>query len=425
MRLSVGLLVMTVVARHLGPEGFAAYSYLLSVTAILLPIARYSCDGIVLRDIAARPQQAGIIVTTSFAMTMFFALLAVLVGILVFRLVPGPAVISDILIALALVMVIVVPAEVFLAAIKAQERMALVAIPRAAIVILAGAATLVLALSGAGLTAFVAMRGIEAVALALAAYLAFIALGVRAVRPALSREYGVEFLKAGLPLTLSGFAAMVFLRADQVMLGAMGEPGELGHYGVAVRVAEVANFLPTVLQASLYPALVRNHAQGIDAFRRFMQRTFDSFALAAWPAMIGTALAGWLLIVPVFGSEYGASVPLFLLLVAASPFFFLYIALGSMLMVEGRVWTFAAISLASAGINLVANMLAIPLWGAAGAAGTTILTYFASSIGLSLVIPSTREAALQMLAAMSPVGAARRLHLHLRPVAGTITDERA
>jgi len=378
VRLAVGLLVMALVARHLGPEAFATYTYVFSIAAILIPIARYSCDGIVLRDIARHPEQARSIVTTSLAITTVLAIFAVIIGVLAFELLPGPEVLSPTLIALSLALVAVVPAEVFLAAAKASERMAWIAIPRAAVVITAGVATLLLVVGGAELPTFIAMRSAEAVFLALAAYLAFHWLYRRSARPRLSGHYAGQFLKAGLPLTLAGFAAMIYMRIDQVMLGAMAPSTELGHYGVAVRVAEVANFLPSVLQATLYPAMVRNHKLGKEHFQSFMQRTFDSFSLAAWPAMIGTAAAGLFLIVPAFGVDYAASIPLLLVLLVGSPFFFLYIALGSMLLTEGKVWTFAYISIASAIVNFSGNFFAIPNWGAQGAAGATVLTYFVS-----------------------------------------------
>lgn len=413
VRLSVGLVVMTLAARYLGPDRFAAYTYVFSICAICIPIARYSCDGIVLRDIAADPNHSGNIVLTAVVITGCCAILAMGLATRGFELIDGPPLVTPAMEWISLILIAVIPAEVAMAAVKAGERMAWFAIPRAVVIVLVGLATVLLVVHQASLTLFVAMRSAEALGLAIAACLAFAVLHRRARSFAFSRAYAVAFLRTGLPLTLSGFAAMLFMRADQVMLGSLGSASELGQYGVAVRVAEIANFVPMILQSTLFPAMVRNHALGDDVFGAFMQRTFDSFALAAWPAMLGTAAAGMLLMVPVFGTDYAASTWMLLILLAGSPFYFLYIALGSMMLVQGRVWPFAWMSISGALVNVLANLIAIEAAGAYGAAFVTVLTYLTVSIACAFVFKPTRRAAWQMLMSLNPVASAQRMRGHL------------
>jgi O-antigen/teichoic acid export membrane protein len=199
------------------------------------------------------------------------------------------------------------------------------------------------------------------------------------------------------------------MRIDLVMLGQMVEAGELGAYGVATRMAETANFIPAIVQGTVFAAVMRNYQRDPDNFDAYMQRIFDISGLLAWLAMIGFGGITILGLEPIFGPAYASALPMTLILLLGLPFFFLYYAWGMMLTAKKWFWTIAATTGLGALANILLNFLLIPLYGARGAAAATVFAYFLAGIGASLLYPPMRAAGWRMLRSLEPIGSARRL----------------
>lgn len=408
-RMAFGLFVMTLVARHLGPERFGAFTYLFGLAGLLLPLAMLGLEGILMRRAAAEPARMHGVLATGMALRFGGAALAAALTVAAAYLLPPPGGAAPALAFLAIVFLLARPGESLAIMFKAEERMAWVAIPRMVVVTLIAAATLYLVWRGAGLEAFVALRAAEALALALAAFAAYgwASGGFARLRP-VAAEFG-PLARQAWPLLLGGAAGMVYLRVDQVMLGQLSTAGELGLYGVAARVSEVANFAPMALQTVFYASLVRAHQRAPEMFEREMQPLYDALALAGYAAAAGVAAASWLLFTPVFGAAYAGGVDSLYILLLGAPFHFLTHGWLAMLAIRGWLWTTTAAAGAAAVVNIGLNFLLIPAFGAPGAAAATVAAYAMAAFGAAWTVPRLRPGARSMARALNPVGAAIRL----------------
>jgi O-antigen/teichoic acid export membrane protein len=409
VRLLTGLFVMVLVARHLGPERFGAYAYLFALAGLFIPLALAGLDAPVMRRAAADPAQRDRLIGTALAIRGAAAVLAALLAFGLFLAIGGPPGTAPGLMAAACLVVLAAPAESFNTWFRAAERMAWIALPRIAVALAVAGVALVLVWWQADLPAFVALRAGDAGALGVAAVLAY-GLATGALRRlALSARLARELLREGWPLLLGGVAVIVYMRIDQVMLGQMAGAGELGLYSVAVRVSDTVLFVPMAVQSAFYAALVRVHRDTPGRFDAYMQRVYDAMGLAAWGCGLALGLAGWLLIGPVFGSDYSGAVPMLAVLLFSLPAIFLGTGRGAMLTVRGWMWTVPAVTAAGAVANVALNLVLIPRWGGEGAAVATVLSYTLAGIGSSAILPWLRPTLPAQLRALDPVGAARRL----------------
>jgi O-antigen/teichoic acid export membrane protein len=177
-----------------------------------------------------------------------------------------------------------------------------------------------------------------------------------------------------VPLTLVELLTNVYFRMDQVMLVALRGPVETGLYGAAYRVLQALQLPVSGLMAALFPRLARAaRGSAVDFGADFV----PAWRLL-WATGLGLAINGWLwaadLVPRLFGEAYdGAREPLRLLL-AAVPLLHLNALLTQTLIAKGRDGFYAAGAAVCAAVNIGANAVLIPGWGAAGAAWATLLT---------------------------------------------------
>ncbi|MEI3001041.1 MAG: hypothetical protein V8T86_09125 [Victivallis sp.] len=128
------------------------------------------------------------------------------------------------------------------------------------------------------------------------------------------RAEAAFLLRESLPLLLAGAAAMFYLRFDQVIVTWMLGDAANGQYAVAVRLVEVLFLVPLVVSDSFFPSLVGTRSTSLlrdhrrtEQLMRFM---FDC-ALAILPP---AAVAGYFLIVQLYGAAYREAAWLFVFL---------------------------------------------------------------------------------------------------------------
>ncbi|MBL4558001.1 MAG: flippase [Rhodobacteraceae bacterium] len=393
VRLLTGLFVMVLVARHLGPERFGAYAYLFALAGLFIPLALAGLDAPVMRRAAADPAQRDRLIGTALAIRGAAAVLAALLAFGLFLAIGGPPGTAPGLMAAACLVVLAAPAESFNTWFRAAERMAWIALPRIAVALAVAGVALVLVWRQADLPAFVALRAGDAGALGWRRC-SPMAWRPGAAPPGPVARLARELLREGWPLLLGGVAVIVYMRIDQVMLGQMAGADELGLYSVAVRVSDTVLFVPMAVQSAFYAALVRVHRDTPGRFDAYMQRVYDAMGLAAWGCGLALGLAGWLLIGPVFGSDYSGAVPMLAILLFSLPAIFLGTGRGAMLTVRGWMWTVPAVTAAGAVANVALNLVLIPRWGGEGAAVATVLSYTLSG---SAVRPSCHGCAPRCL----------------------------
>lgn len=419
VRLAIGVAVMTLIARKLGPAGFAAYTYVFAVFGIAVPLARFGTNVIVVRELAASRDTTSQVLGTSLAVSAAVTVAAGLIAVCSFALAGAPPGIDWRLVACGVLFLAATPGEVFFNYARAIERFGKLVALRIAIAVAGATLTIHYALGDGGLLEFAALRGGETVVLAAASYLGFLLSGAGHRHLRYDRGEADRMLRAGFPIALAGLASMVLMRIDQVMLGHMAGASELGLYGVAVRVAEVATVVPVMLYSTLYPAIVRNFGRDPAAFDHYAQRVFDAFWLAGLAVTVGMAGASWLALVPVFGASFAPALPLTLWLLAAMPFLFLHTAMTAILTARGWMWTAPALAGSAAIFNVAINFWLIPGYGALGAALATALTYLLLAVVFPFAVPAMRPSACAALRSLDPFGAGRRVYDGL--VAGAYT----
>ncbi len=177
------------------------------------------------------------------------------------------------------------------------------------------------------------------------------------------------------PLMLANAAAFIYLRIDQVMIGHFLDQRAVGIYAVAVKFAEIWYFLPMVICASLFPAIVKAKAMSLSFYYKRLKNFYALMTIVAFSVAIPTViLAPWA--VPfIFGTEYTNAVPILQIYIWSGIGLYLGWAVTQYLINENKGKKLFIIHLSALMFNVILNIILIPRVGLTGAAWTTLLSY--------------------------------------------------
>ncbi len=186
-----------------------------------------------------------------------------------------------------------------------------------------------------------------------------------------SRPRVEPLLRQTLQFGAAGVLAALFLQADIVMLRVLHGPEQTGLYAAAFRLVAMLYAVPIVVQAAVIPRLYR-YASDPERLRE-AYRVLVRWSLAASAALAACAVAlAPTLVATLFGEGFRAAWPAFAVLALNLCLHQLNYVGGDTLYALGRQGWRAAALAAAVALNIAVNFFAIPRFGAAGAAWTTV-----------------------------------------------------
>ncbi len=381
----LGVLVAATLARSLTRPQFGQLSLALSLLALAGSLGDLGISQIAVREMARRPEDrgsiAGALIAAQLVMGVALALIATAIA---FALMHG----TQARIMATFVMATMPLGAVGALTIAAQARLRpeLVIIPTfvqnviwLVVVVVLGAAKGSLALYGAG--AFAAGVVQAAVTLAVAGRLTHVTF-------AGARGLVIGLLRVAWPIGLAGMFVTAYYRIDGVLLFHYKGATASAYYSAAYRVLDVLQILPMTVSGVLLPLLASAEREGAAHGR--VKQLFDLavtlLLVVAMPvAGFGAILAPGIVDL-VYGHHYQHAIHLLQILLPA----FIPICLGylltSQLILENLLRPYIVITFAGAVINVVANLIAIPRFGAAAAAWATLGTELLVMTALAAVV---------------------------------------
>lgn len=389
VRLALNVWVVFLVARYLGPEDWGALNFALATAGVFALFSELGLDEIMRRRLIAEPGRAKELLATAKGLRLTGAALGA--GLLVIFSV-GIEGENGLLIVLALTIfqpVWRVWDIWFQARLQARDSTLAQTCALAAGVV----ARLGLVAAGASVLGFAWVTVAESfLAVGLLAIRARRA-GMRAPWSGFRRETAASLLRESWPLLVSGFAIVLYMRLDMVMLRGLAGEHAVGIYAAATRFTESWYFLPGAIAMSVLPALLRAREQSAPLYRRRLQAMFDGCAgLAYLIAVPLTCGASWLIHLA-YGPAYAEAAPVLALHIWSLVFIFLGVARGQHLVNEGYNRFYLLATTAGLMVNVLLNWLLIPRYGAWGAACATLLAQAAATLGTTFCFTPLRAVA--------------------------------
>lgn len=375
LRMGVGLLLVVWVARYLGPEQFGLFSFASAFVGMFGAMAGLGLQSIVVRDIVFDPACKVETLGTAAVLQLVGGLLAYgcVLGT-IFWLRPNDT-LAKVLVSIFGSILLFRFSDIALYWFESQVLSKYIVWVQIGSFLIFAAIKVGLILSNAPLPAFAYATAAEALIVAI---LILFMLGFRGPK---LQQFSFSLLRAktliadSWPLLLSSMAVMVYMKIDQIMLGQMLGDDAVGIYSAAVRISEVWYFIPMMIVASVFPAILEAKKRDETQYLQRLQRLYDlmvwlSVAIALPMTFISTPL-----VVALFGPAYVESGPVLAMHIWASVFVFLGVASSQWFVAENRQILSFQRALLGAVINVTLNLLLIPRFGPFGAAIATVVSY--------------------------------------------------
>ncbi len=390
LRMGLGLLIGVWIARYLGPEQFGSLSFAIAFTWLFGAVSTLGLPEIVVRDLVRKPDTKLETLGTAAALLFLGGVLTYcLILITIFWIRPEDQ-LAKILVAILGSTMLFKASEIAVYWFESQViSKYTVWVQNGSFLIFAGIKVLLI-LNGTPLIAFAWATLGEAL---IAAVILSIMLGLNGLRPqqlCVSLTRAKILLKDSWPLLLSSIAVVVYMKIDQIMLGQMVGDEAVGIYSAAVRISEVWYFIPTMIVASVFPAILKARNSSEEQYYKKLQHLFD---LMLWLS-IGIALPMTFLsesvIKILFGETYLDASLILSIHIWASVFVFLGVASSKWFIAENRqILSFQRTTIGALA-NVILNFLFIPQFQAVGAATATIISYAIATIISDLFQAETR-----------------------------------
>jgi len=401
--MGANLAVSILLARYLGAVMFGQLNYVIAFITLFSPLFTLGMNAILTREIKSTPHREGVILGTS-AWFRFLGSVLAFVVLLVLYLWRGREMIWLWILGMSL-------ARLFSAFgvsefwLQAQQRFALMAGARLVVLLVAAGVKVLGVWMQWPLQWIVAVFAVEMALQPLSLQIAYLLVRRKNNPWSIDTGWGFSILRGSFWLILSGFASVIYLKIDQVMLRVFHGDASVGIYAVAARFSEVWYFIPAAVATAVFPGLLDLRKRNEKEYQYRLQQGFDIlFWMAAVIALAISLFAGFL-VQFLYGEAYSAAAGILQLHVWAGVFVFMRALVSKWLLAEDLL----KYSLLSHGggalINVGLNLLLIPTQGGWGAAMATLVSYASASWLVLLVFPATRSVGVKMT--LAPLGLIR------------------
>ena len=390
VRAVVGVVVLAVMARSLGPAGYGLYAFAAAIVGFFSLLGANGLDGLVVREIVRDPAREQQLLAAAFGLRLAGAAGALVSSLVAVR-VAGPtgdAALLTLLLGLSYAFIVFDTADLWL---QARVLSRVMVIGKGLSFLLFAMVRLLLALNEAPVEWF-ALAALGESALGAALLLAGArraGLETRWLRPTLAALPAL--LREGWPACLAVVMIAARSRIDQILLGRLAGFDETAAYAIAMRFSELWLVVPGTLMASLFPAIVRARESDPAAYRRRLQTLCDALVWIAALAAILVTVVGPALLEGLFGVAFARAGQVVVVLFWWAAWVFFATARTRWLVADGRIMPILAVEALGLVTAVVANLALVPTYAALGAAYAAVVSAILSNLAVAVFSCPIRE----------------------------------
>lgn len=180
-------------------------------------------------------------------------------------------------------------------------------------------------------------------------------------------------LKVSMPFAVTGGLSQIYENFDMLMLGVMVGPQDVGWYSVSYKIVVVLSGIIGIYSQSTLPVMIRLRENSPQLMGGFLKQNIHITLFFMMPIVTGGTILGNKIIDTFFGQAYLQATTPFVLLLYYVFLMALSITLANWLLAVNEDKRYMVTLIMGAIINVIANLLLIPLWKAAGAATAMII----------------------------------------------------
>src|SRR5690554_5844711 len=388
LRMGLGVFVVILMARYLGPEKFGLFNYIAALIALFGAFSALGLNAIVTRDLVTH-ENKGEILGTTFGLRLissFIAYIALIVTVFFLR--------SDQKLAqmLALIMgmsLLFNSSDVIKFWFESQITSKYTVFIENGFFFVVAVIKLLFIYFEAPLIMFGYAILAEAIAVCFGLFWIYKRHG-SGQRWTFKLRKAKYLLSQSWPLIISSTAWIVYTKIDQVMIGQMLDDKQVGLYTAASKLSEIANFFPAMIAFSFIPAILKlKESNRLEYEKQFQKLYYLIITLTIVGAAAVTSISGFIISIlygeQYLGSETVLSIHFWIVVMVALA------TISGRYLVNDNLQRFTMKRhILGVCLNIPLNYIAIPKYGINGAAYASLLSLFIANYLFDVVDKQTR-----------------------------------
>lgn len=401
--LLIGVFVTAIVARYFGPELYGSFNYALAFVALFTALSTLGLENLIIKSLIDKEYDEGTILCTSLILRIVGGSLLTLAAFTAIRFVETDDSDIHILVLFLSLAMVMRSFEVIEYWVQANLKSKITSLIRMIANIISASSKILIVVNQGSLSLLALVYCVDAAIIGAA--LLFTYRIIRSDKSVwrLSLRFAVNILMKSWYLILSGLMITLYMRIDQVMLGYMlPSKSELGIYSAASRIAEMWYFIPLSIITAFKPVIMSRKREDEASYLQTMQLLY---VIITWIS-IGFGILILILSKPaitiLYGADYIDAASVLLVSIWAGIFAMLGSARSIWLICEGlQRYT---LYYASSGclINVLLNLLLIPVLGATGAAVGTLIAQMTANVIVLAFFKETRNSSVMIIKSFAP-----------------------
>lgn len=392
LRMGAGLFVGVWVARYLGTEQYGLFNYAMAFVSLFTPIFTLGLDDVVISQLVRESSNKQEILGTTFGLKLIGGIVSVLLAVSCISLLQESNTVTMWLVAILAMTGIFRTADTIDLWFQSQVQSKYSVVAKNIAYLLSTLFKVGLILTKAPLLTFAWATLAEIVLGAIGLIGIYQIKGFSKIcNWKWNLAIAKNLLRQSFPLIFSGFAILIFMKIDQIMLGEMKGDNEVGIYSAAVRISELWYFIPTTIVSSVAPAIYaakekseHHYYKRIGQLLRLL--TYISLAIAVPMTFLSDNI-----VLIMFGNSFIEAGSILSVHIWASLFVFMGVATSPWFIAEGLNNVSLGKTLLGAILNIILNLLLIPEYSGLGAAIATISSQAVAAFFSNAIDKRTRR----------------------------------
>jgi len=403
VRLGLGFFVSVFVARHLGPQAYGHFNYVISFVFLFIPFYVFGIDEVMIKDLVEKQKENDVILATAFFMKLFGGIVAILCCVMSSLFILDMA--TDVryciwgfsFIMLLRSMDVV---DNWYQSIVCIKKISFV---RMFTIVVVGLMKVLLVYWEKDWRYFVYISAVEIV-ITECLYLMLYKKDYGKLffnKLLFSFNKAKKYFTVAYPIIFIMFLNFALARIDHIMIGSMLGAESLGKYAVAVKLVDIWQFLPFAMINSLFPAIVEMRHKKNEG--EYLLKVKRLYAVLLWPALLFIGCVTFLatpLVNFLYGEAYAGAGSLLALYSWVTLFTFFTYARTKIFTIENAIKDGAWLALWAVILNIIFNYYLLQVYATKGAIFASLLAYFFSTIIMCFKSSAVRRNTLRYLMAI-------------------------
>ena len=387
--MAITFFVGVYVARYLGPANFGLLSYAGSFVGLFAAIGTLGLDSILVRELVKDEKRRGELLGTTFIFKVIGSIFVLIIIVIAVRFTNNDN-FTNLLIFIIAIGTIFQSFNVIKFYFQAKVLSKYTVYAQIFASIICAAIKLMLIYFNMGLIYFAMVTLLQSIILASGLIGMYIKQKSSLFSWSVNFGLAKNLLKDSWPLMFSGIAISIYMKIDQVMIKNMLDAKAVGNYAVAVRLSEVWYFIPMAITSSVFPAIINAKKISEKLYYERLQKLCNLMILISIVIALPISFFANDLINLIFGKQYNqAGLVLAIYIWAGMPVFVACVH-GKYWIIENLTKIVFYLTINAAFLNVILNLILIPIYGIIGAALATLISYTFSNIIVLYFFKSTR-----------------------------------